>query len=137
MTKSEKMTILECISAVAWADGSVSDAEKKEISKIVSGLGEIDNQEIEKILSQKKNVDSILNKIREFNTVIAGKLLCFCYRMAIVDNSIHKNELEVIKKIALQFWPPEELDNVLKWLRKTYEAEQLYFRLFLIPQSDT
>jgi uncharacterized tellurite resistance protein B-like protein len=136
MTKTEKKTVLDCITAVAWADGNLSKDEKDEISRIAKNIGGFDKKEIEKLLSQKITIEPVLNKLREFNSVVGGKILNFCYRLAIADNKIHKNEIEVIKKIAGQFWPQEELDDVLKWLKKTYEAEQLYFRLFLVPQME-
>ena len=133
MDIEDKKNILRTIAAVAWADGDVSEAEKEKLTEICKNIGEVDTKDIDGIISESKEIDPILPKIKDFEQKTAVDLMTFCYRMAMKDNKMHKNELATIEKIVSQFVPDYHLPLAMKWLKHVYFAEDYFLELFVLP----
>ena len=126
--------ILRTISAVAWADGKLTEGEKKHLIDTCANIGDVSEKEVESILSKKEEIDTILPDIKNLPIVIVGELLNFCYRNAMTNGRVNIDEARVMKKIAMQFWPEHKANLALKWVKRVYDAEQYYMELFLLPQ---
>ena len=134
MTKKEKLAVLECVSAVAWADGKITIEEIEVLSEITKSIGDIDQITANNLLKTKIDIKDIIGKISYFQKELIGQILTFCWRMCITDNTIHKNELKVMRTIASICWQSEQLDDIISWLKKGYETDELYFKLFVVPE---
>jgi len=129
MTVEEKKIVIEAVAAVAWADGKLAMGEIDELTKTCLSIGDISIVDMEIIFNQKIGIELVLDKLKAFSPSIIVRILQFCFRMALSDNELHKDELSIIHKIAGLIWHADDLDQVINWLRKSYFAEKMYLEL--------
>ncbi|MDH5719326.1 MAG: TerB family tellurite resistance protein [Spirochaetia bacterium] len=133
MDEKQKEAVIKAVSAVAWADEDLSDEETQKLSHVCQSIG-LDESKIQDIIKNNRQIEPVLGELENFSREVIGGVLQFCFRMAVTDNKIHQSELEVIRKIIKKFWQDEDVEIVVRWLKKTYDAEQLYLELFLLPE---
>lgn len=135
MTEEQKAIVIRAIAAVAWADGNLSEEERSHIAEVVTKIGGYDQSKVEELLATQPDVEKIRDELKNFSRPLVGEILGFCYRMSVADNKIHVKELETIRSLAQSHWDQWDAESVIRWLGKTYEAENLYLRLFVLPEA--
>jgi len=87
---------------IAWADGSISEEEKKYIKRLIR-ISEIEDEqkiELESLIERKEQLKNIGNiKPSEKEAVQA---LNICYRIARIDGQVNKAEIMAIKRLGIK-----------------------------------
>lgn len=115
--KNEKKLALQVCGCVAWADGEISDSEKKAIRQHMAKIGGYHATEIDEVLSYAVRLDTDLNRqLQELYPPKAHLLLKLVFLISNADNNISDSELAVIKSLSSIIMPNKEWSAVRKWI---------------------
>jgi tRNA A-37 threonylcarbamoyl transferase component Bud32 len=104
--------------AIAWADGTLTEAEQTEFSKSVGELGGIQRSDFEAMLLSVKQLDDVIKEeLRTLPADEAHQVVKLAFRIANADGRIHDKELAVIREASAVVFPDKPWDLVLDWVR--------------------
>ncbi|MDH5716158.1 MAG: hypothetical protein OEZ22_00805 [Spirochaetia bacterium] len=132
MADEKKELILKIIAAAANSGGELSKSEKNKLLNLFEVSG-FNDEKLEEILEKNRQIEPLLAEIKLLNKEKAAKVLWVCFFLLVSSNKIHLDQINTIRKIARTFWDEEEVELIIRWLKKSYDSTELYIELFQLP----
>lgn len=107
-SKSEKLSHLKMLVALAMIDGKIEDNELAALVAVCAREG-IDEQEFQKLLNDPESVKFVVPKDEDKKMLYLKDMIC----MMMCDGEIHENEFVLCKMVAESLGYPHEVVDAL------------------------
>ena len=131
MTPIEKLTAIRALSALAWADGQITDEEEAHLVEFMVEFVELGREEVAQVLEEVRSLDERTTRgLQAMDRTTLALVLSYGYDMLNAERAMTTVEQEVLKQVARTQLQEEEWDEVHEWLLAHRRAADLYAKLF-------
>lgn len=120
---------LRVLACLVWADGEVTQSERKKFAEFASNAGGLGSPEkIERYLESDPEIT--LDELRGLPADVFATLLTFGFELVNAERPATDPEKEVLRLVASAQLPPDKVDKLFTWFARHKEAQILFDEVF-------